>query len=185
MPRRENWRRQKPPKRTGYEQPVWRMIANLGDADPFDWGGYFVYEAETGVYPEEAVVLLVVLLVDDEDREDSTYTVYRIMLKRLKMVRGYLVPLAFDHSWPHPVESYNQWFHDDLGEVARSTGTTKEVLEGALTSSNPLERAMAYKEVALYYGWDNFDASPDTGLTRAAVELRYSSDLESLRRRRR
>lgn len=39
------------------QQPVWKLIANLGDAHPLDYGGYFVYVDETGTYEPEAELL--------------------------------------------------------------------------------------------------------------------------------
>lgn len=34
-------------------QPVWKFVANPGDANPIDHGGLFVLVDETGVYPPE------------------------------------------------------------------------------------------------------------------------------------
>lgn len=50
-------------------QPVWKFIANLGDANPIDHGGYFVYIDETGVYAPEAELL--VEPSDDEVQRDD------------------------------------------------------------------------------------------------------------------
>jgi len=155
-------------------QPEWEFIANLGDASPLDYGGYFIYRDKTGVYEEEAELLI----VDNEEDENSTYTIYRIMLERSKLVDGYLVPFKYDKSWSHPLERYDEWFHKDLGGVASSVGATKEELEKAFTSSNPLERAHAYREIGNYHGWENLDSYPLTELTRKDVEERYRGELE-------
>ncbi len=40
------------------DQPKWKLLANLGDANPIDYGGYFVYRDETGVYRDEAEKLI-------------------------------------------------------------------------------------------------------------------------------
>lgn len=159
MPERMNWRRKKPVSASRGKQPVWQLIANLGDNSPFDYGGYFVYKDETGVYPEEAEFLV----VDNEDDEDSTYTIYRILLD--------VAP--------------DEWFLEDLESIADHVGSTKEELVKALSSRDPLDRAYAYKAVAEYHGWDEFDSYPLTGVTRQEVEARYSEDLERLRRRNR
>jgi hypothetical protein len=160
------------------KQPSWKLIANLGDASPLDYGGYFVYRDETGVYPEEAEILL----LDDEGDEDSKYTVYRVVLDPLKLVDGYLVPLKYDPSWPHPVEQYDEWFHKDLAGVASSIGTTKEDLEAAFTSPDPLVRANAYRTIGEYHGWENLDSDPLTGLKRSEVKKRYRDELKTIRR---
>lgn len=181
MPERMNWRRKKPIRGHGTGQPVWRLIANLGDADPFSYGGYFVYRDETGVFPEFAELLV----VDDEGEEDSTYTIYRFDIDPLKMVNGYLVSSHWEPSWPHPLETYDEWFHEDLKSVADYVGSTKEALERALTSRDPLERAQAYRAVGEYHGWDNFDSDPLTGVTLRQVRMRYSEELDRLRTRNR
>lgn len=159
-------------------QPKWEMIANLGDVSPLDYGGYFVYRDTTGVYPAEAELLV----VDDEGDEDSTYTAYRVVLDRLKLVDGYLVPLAYDPSWSHPLERYDEWFHKELEAVASSIGSTKESLEALFTSDELAARALAYRAVGEYHGWDNFDDSPMTGMTRAEAKKRYGTDLKQLQR---
>jgi hypothetical protein len=158
---------------TKTRQPKWEFIVNLGDASPLDYGGYFVYRDTTGVYEEEAELLI----VDDEQDENSTYTVYRIMLERIKLVDGYLVPFRYDKTWPHPLERYDEWFHDKLGDVASSFGTTKEELEKDFTSADPLKRAHAYRAIGDYHGWENLDGYPLTGLTRKTVEERYREEL--------
>lgn len=154
-------------------QPEWEFIANLGDASPLDYGGYFVYRDKTGVYEEEAELLL----VDDEQDENSTYTVYRIMLERSKLIDGYLVPFRYDRTWTHPLERYDEWFHERLNDVASSIGSTKEELERALISADPLVRADAYRAIGDYHGWENLDPSPLTGLTRKDMEERYREEL--------
>ena len=42
------------------KQPKWKLIAQLGDVNPIDYGGYFIYEDETGVYPPEGEKLLII-----------------------------------------------------------------------------------------------------------------------------
>jgi hypothetical protein len=53
--------------------------------------------------------------------------------------------------------------------------STKE-LRDAFTSTNPMERAMAYETWAGHYGWHELDNYP-LSLTRAEVEKRYDADL--------
>lgn len=155
-------------------QPEWEFIANLGDASPLDYGGYFIYRDKTGVYEEEAELLI----VDNEEDENTTYTSYRIVLERGKLVDDYLVPFRYNPSWKYPVGRYDEWFHAGLEDVADSIGATKEELEQAFTSANPLERARAYRVVGDYHGWENLDSYPLTELTRKDVEERYRGELE-------
>lgn len=160
------------------KQPEWELIANLGDVHPLDYGGYFIYRDKTGVYPEEAELLI---LEDDSD-ENSTYTIYRTGLDRLKLVKGYLVPEKYDKGWPHPVERYDEWFHKDLEGVASFIGIDKKDLEAAFTSKDPLIRADAYQAIGDYHGWDNLDGGPLTGVTRDEAEERYKDDLKHLKK---
>lgn len=153
-------------------QPLWKLIANLGDASPFEYGGYFVFVDETAVYQEEAE-LLIVENEEVEDEEDLTYTIYRIMLDRLKQVDGYLVPFKYDPSWPHPVGEYDEWFHRDLDEVASFISSTKEEMETWFTSADPLVRADAYRAIGDYHGWENLDSDPLTEVSRRQAERRY------------
>lgn len=155
------------------KQPEWEIIANLGDRSPFDYGGYFIYRDKTGVYPEEAE-----LLIPEED--EKTYTIYRFVLDPLKMVNGYLVAKKYDRTWPHPLERYDEWFHKDLDGVASFIGSTKKELEEAFTSDEPLERALAYQAIGDYFGWDNLDSYP-LQMTRREVENRYKDDLRQLK----
>lgn len=154
-------------------QPDWEFIANLGDASPLDYGGYFIYRDRTGVYQEEAE-----LIVPNEE-EGETYTVYRFGLDRLKKVNGFLVPIRYERDWPQPVEAYDTWFHEDLGAVASFIDSTKEQLEAAFTSPDPRARAFAYQAVGEYHGMENLDSYPLT-LTRKEVEKRYQRKRKDL-----
>ena len=130
------------------EQPQWEQIANLGDVNWEEHGGYFVYRDTTGVYPEEAEFVL---------PEDDGGTRYRFILDRLKMVDGFLVPIRYESDWPHPVKSYDEWFHEDLSKVAAFIGTDLESMRKMLCSENPLQRAEAYRAIGEYHGWENLD----------------------------
>lgn len=78
------------------QQPTWKLIANLGDVHPIDYGGYFVYVDETGTYEAEAELLEV---PEDEDR---TYRVYRFILDRCTLTNGVLSDNKFHPD--HPAE---------------------------------------------------------------------------------
>jgi hypothetical protein len=152
------------------KQPVWKFIANLGDKNPLEHGGYFVYRDETGVYQEEADLLI------PPEKEGGKYRIYRILLDRLKLVRGYLVPFKYGADWSHPVAFYDDWVHAHLDSVAKFVGVSVKKLAKAFTSRDPLIRAEAYRAVADYTGYENFDERPII-LTRGEVEERYDEEL--------
>jgi len=156
------------PKKPG--QPIWAFLRNLSQEDPLEQGGYFIYVDETGAYPEEMERLVPMI--------DRGFLVYRTPLDRLKMVDGYLVPLRYRPEWPHPVERYDEWFHEKMDEVAHSIGSTKEELETDFTSPDPIRRAWAYQAVGDHFGWENFDSYP-LRLTKAEVKKRFGKELKA------
>ena len=149
-------------------QPNWKLIANLGDVNPIDHGGYFVYQDTTGVYTEEAEKVFVY--------EDS-WQVYRFHLDRLKMVQGYLVPLRYSPDWPEPLFRYDEWFHKDLASVALHTGQSVQALRTDFCSENALDRARAYEAIGDYHGYENLDGYPLTFTNRKEIEARYKKEV--------
>ena len=159
------------------KQPEWKFVANLGDVHPIDYGGYFVYEDQTGVYAPEAEKLFA-------EEDPDVWTVYRIVLDRCQLVidanrRHYLVPHGFADrtDLPHPIESYEEWFCDHLPGVAASTGLSVIDLEQYFCDPNPCRRALAYQTVADTEGWENFDEYPLHFKDRAEVEARYPKEV--------
>ena len=153
-------------------QPIRKLVQNLGDVNPIEYGGFFVYEDTTGVYPEEAEKL-----IPFEDEEKEKWEVRRFVLDRLKTVEQfgerYLVPFEYAEDWPHSVSRYDEWFHKDLSSVASFIGQTTEDLEQSFCSDNPLIRAYAYSAIGEYFGFDNVDSYPLIFTDRAEIESRY------------
>lgn len=177
-------------------QPDWKFIANLGDMNPLEHGGYFIYEDKTGEYVEEAQLII----PDSED--DKSITVYRIILERLKIVEGYLVPFDYQPNWgpgrvrkgrrgvmewrPEDVANteaainaqlYSAWFTDFISSTADHAA--REGLKKAFTSEDPIARAQAYRVVADSYGWNEFDSYPLT-FTKREAKKRYAKELKAI-----
>jgi hypothetical protein len=144
-------------------QPKWKFLANLGDTHPLTYGGWFVYEDETGVYPPEAEVVVL-----DDETEDPHYTVYRFVLEPHTFVNGVL---SDNPSHPdHPVwyaakdpghkerHGYDGW--TNFCRMAEAIGKTPEEFAAMFCSPDPRVRAMAYREVAEYHGYDELDQYP-------------------------
>lgn len=147
-------------------QPDWKLIANLGDVNPIDYGGYFVYRDRTGVYTEEAELLI----ADCDDSPDS-WTVYRFPLDRCTLTDGVLSDNGY-----HP--EYPAWFADSLDGVASMIGQDPAELRSDLCSADPLVRARAYQAIGEYHGFENLDSYPLTFTSRSEVKQRYAKDTE-------
>lgn len=183
------------------QQPDWEFIANLGDMNPLEYGGYFIYKDKTGVYPERADVILP---PSEHMTGETLNEIYRIEIERLKLVEGYLVPVRYRRDWnltfpqpkskrggvlewrPEDIENklhaqrFAAWFQEHLESVSSSSGTTKEELEIAFTSENPLERFEAYRMIGEYYGWEELGGEP-IRRTQKEAEKRYAKELRAIR----
>lgn len=159
-------------------QPTWKQIGTVGDINPFDYDGGFIYQDETGVYTEE---LEYIQADNDGLMDDATWNVYRWSLDRLEMVTAengdiLLVPFGFSsrNDLPHPIASYDEWFNGDIASAANSLGCTVETLRESLCSQDATRRAFAYLELAQYHGFANFDSYPYTYTDREELEARYA-----------
>jgi hypothetical protein len=157
-------------------QPEWKLIAQIGDVHPIEYGGYFIFKDETGVYEEEGEWL------EAPETDKGIWRVYRFGLDRCAQVDGYLVPfrlaaersrLSTTRNWPHPLPAYDEWFNKDLAGVAESMDIDVGQLRNWFCSADPIERASAYRTIGEHWGFDNLDSYP-LRLKRAEVDARYS-----------
>lgn len=147
------------------QQPQWRRLLAT------DYSQVFV--DETGVYPPEMEIAQ-----EYDTGKRIKFIVYRFPLERLKLVRAgdgktYLVPIAYEEGWPHPVADYRVWFAKDLKGVASSIGSTKRELIEALTSDDVNALAWAYESIGGYHGYENLDGYPQS-LTETQLNKRWS-----------
>lgn len=163
------------------KQPRWKLIAQLGDVHPIDFGGLFVYVDLTGVYPPEAERLFT------PDGDVMVWEIRRFVLENLKLVQDgdntYLVPSRFDETglWPYPVSHYDQWFHDGLADLADTIDSTVDALRQAFVSPDPLMRVWAWQAVGDYHGWVNLDAYPQTYEKRSQLPRRIRRPRKDVR----
>jgi hypothetical protein len=150
------------------QQPIWKLVAQLGDVNPVDYGGCFVYTDETGVYAPE----MEILESPDDDDAPEGWTVYRVMLEPCTYQDGVLSDNKY-----HP--TYPVWFADKIADVARSCGIDELNLLAQFTSPDAIERAWAYRAVGEYFGFYEFDQYPLTFHDRADVDRRYAEDKAS------
>ncbi len=159
-------------------QPKWKLVANLGDVNPLDHGGFFVFKDATHVYSPEAEVLL----LDNENDEDenTTYTMYRFGLDKCTFENGVLSDNPFHpgHSaWFAAQEERKKTRPQDttyLSNVCDCCDWELDDLRIALCSDNVFLRARAYQDLASYHGYDNFDSYP-LRMSHEEATRRYSS----------
>jgi hypothetical protein len=163
------------------KQPQWLAIANLGDVNPVDHGGFFVFVDNTGAYAPEAEFLDVPF--DETDR----YTVYRFCLDKCTLTDGILSDNQFHPSHPawfaQPEHERKNRPQDTcyLSNVADSMGIDLHALHSLFCSDNPIERAEAYRAIGEYHGFENLDSYP-LELTRSEARKRYRTPLRQLSR---
>lgn len=142
-------------------QPVWKFLTNLGDANPLEHGGYFVYLDETGVYPPEAEYLEVLY-----ESNDPRYKVYRFSLDKCTYQNGILSDNKFHPelpAWfaaPEAKKAERPQDRTYLSNVASYCGWEVEALIESLCSDDPVARAEAYDCVGEFHGFENFDNYP-------------------------
>lgn len=161
------------------KQPVWELVANLGDVNVAEYGGFLVYRDKTGVYPPEAELY--------EANENATGgRMYRFILEppRFKTFKGghfreelLKNPAERNRSWYW----YKEWFIKDLPGIASSCGTTAFRLLRLLFSKKPVERASAYQMIVGYFGPHEFD-SYSVVLTEREAKKRYATVEDRLRK---
>ena len=142
-------------------QPKWKAIANIGDVGVLDYGAIFVLVDTTGQYDPD----IEWLDVEDDDGE-RRYTVYRFTLDPCTWINGILSDNPF-----HPDQP--AWFFDHLATLASNADMTVPELVALFCSDDPMKRALAWREVALYYGVNCLDSDPLTQLKRWELKRRY------------
>jgi len=143
-------------------QPNWKCIAQLGDENPVDYGGLWVFIDTTGVYAPEVEKLFA------PDDDDGSWTVYRFILEPCSWINGVLSDNKF-----HPDKP--AWFADpgELETLAAFAGFALESLIAMFTTGSIEERALAWDLVGQYHGHINLDQYP-LQLSRKEAEARYA-----------
>lgn len=143
-------------------QPVWKFIANLGDANPVEHGGFAVFTDEAGVYGVEAE-----LLETPEETGRRDWTVRRFSCDVCTFANGVLSANKF-----HPEKP--AWFADKLDAIAETYGQTSAQLVSQFTSSDPVTLAGAWRMIGEYFGYDNLDSYPRY-FTKKEIKARWAN----------
>ena len=164
----------KPPAALADENQWLHMF---GDVNFIEYGGQILLPDHDGVPYLEVVVPP----CDDEAKHGSwlptaKWEVYRVEPERKKMVEVdrviYLVCEAWAPDWTHPLPQYDEWFHEDLKDIASCVGRPMQEIRDDICSPDPVRRSAAYIDMAAYWGWYEFDQYP-LSLTQHEVHERY------------
>jgi hypothetical protein len=126
------------------KQPVWEYVANLGDVNIAEYGGFIIYRDTTGVYPPEIELY-------ESDEGETGGNVYRFIMER---------------------KPASEWWYKKLRDVARSCGQSVKEYHADLASGDLIRMASVYSDVVGYFGPFEFDQYP-LRLTEAEAHKRY------------
>lgn len=146
------------------QQPDFNFVANLGDCNPIEHGGFAVFADKTGIYESEAE-----LLVSPEESGSDKWEVRRFSLDACTFINDILSDNKF-----HPDKP--AWFADKLGAMANTFGQSVESVIALFVSADPIDRANAWRMVGEYFGYDNLDSYPRF-FTRSEIKARWASYL--------
>lgn len=135
-------------------EPQIKVIGNLGDATPLDYGGFIVYETKTG----ERKSIEAEYWPEPESRKErygESQDYYEI--DRFTVEDDVLKDLSWVKDWDG---------------IAETMGTSEAEIKKLARSKNPLDRAEVYRMVGDYSGWENIDGYPIT-LSRKEMEERW------------
>lgn len=124
-----------------------RILGNLGDKNPLDYGGLIVYEVL-----DDDIEYISAEYWNEPLTEDHPYWVYRF-----DVPRDVFKDLNWVHNWD---------------QIAAFVGMSKEAIFRMGYSEDPLKRAEVFRFVGEYHGWENIDGSPDK-FTREEMEERW------------
>jgi hypothetical protein len=147
-------------------QPKWKCIAQIGDINPLEYGGNWIFIDETNTYQPESEKLLI------SENEKGKYIAYRYCLDKCKMINGFLVPAKYTDIWSYPLSSYDEWYHKELINIAKTFDMQLSELELLFCSDSPIDRALAYETLGEYYGYENLDSYPLI-MTKTEAKKRY------------
>lgn len=132
-----------------------KLVANLGDRNPFEHGGYFVFKMRGGGYEGHHWDS------PDDDDPDAVVHVYRFTIAD---------DGARDLTWIKP------------RDVAATHGVSEADLLKDARSDNVCDRAFFYRDVGSHYGFDNLDSYPEE-FTQRELEKFYGPAYRGLLKR--
>jgi hypothetical protein len=161
-------------------QPKWKLIAQMGDASPLEYGGHWVFQDTTGIYSCEAEKLI----IQHESKGEFKYFAYRYCLDKCRMIQEYLVSANYNKTWQYHVSRYDEWFHhnNNFEALASYIDKTSKELETLFCSDNPIDRAIAYEAIGDYFEFENLDSYPLI-MTKSEMKKRYRKAIYAISKR--
>ena len=154
-------------------QPKWKCVANLGDVNPVDHGGFFVFIDTTGVYPPECVALHVPSEGEEAEYPNS-YELGRFICEPCTFVGGVLSDNPFHPELP-------AWWADDIDSLCDMFDRDRDEWIAHICGDGTLEeRAWCWKELFEMYGAANFGADCPP-VTRGKAAMRIQPWLNQLK----
>ena len=163
-------------------QPQWQQIGSVGDVNPIDHGGGFIYSDLSGNYPPE--IEWIQPAGEDEYGDPIDWLVYRWILDRCTWINEILSDNRYHPNlpaWYAKPESERETRPQDttyLSNVCKCAGQPERQIIADLCSPNANVRALAYLEIAQYHGFDNFDQYPLTFTDQDELEKRYAERID-------
>ena len=139
-------------KPTAMQKTAANLVGNLGDVNPFEHGGFLIYDDGEAAFWREPTE------TESMEIEDATYQVYRFQIGK---------DALDDLSWIS---------EEDLKSMGETMDRTPEEYHKLSTSEDILDRARVYEDAGQYYGFENLDGSPDMFSYAEMVEM-YGKDV--------
>ncbi len=139
-------------------QPKWKLVANIGDVNPFEHGGVFIFKDTTGVYDPE------ILFIDPLEDIPQVANTYRVVMDIVTKES------IQDEFWGDS---------NDIEGVAGFIGQTSQQFIDDITSDDLVRRGFAWDALVKYYGPQNFGECPD--LTKISDLRRKYGRLKALK----
>ena len=124
------------------QQPKWKLIANLGDSNPLDHDGIFVYVDTTGTYKPEIEFLYA---PENDDDDNKQWELYRILMEDCTYEKGVL-----SDNPHHP--DLKAWWANSLEDICSTCDVGMLELISQFCSNDPIERAHAWISLVSYFG---------------------------------
>jgi hypothetical protein len=141
---------------------VCKLLANLGDVNPVDHGGYFVINrnASKRLDPEYQLVILETI-----DEPIPTWYYGHISIDKCYYTNGILSDNQYHLDKP-------AWFADWFKDYDPTCDDERDYhlkSRDYICSDDPIKRGSVYRDLGMYYGWENLGGHIQSTTSKAAL----------------